>query len=527
VAIQCKYCGADLPKDDARFCNKCGMLVPSHPFSPQSLSVSKSNAKIAGPSSSGEQQERQKRVLHEQVAEWSPARSKPNHLEQDEPIKMSDELEQEASEPEEHLSNQSSLVEEVPLENLPETPQPAFEEDVSSPAGEVMGQVAPVVSSRQVRRPLPQSAQIQSSVPPWPAPVTHVAGKEASAPERKRLYEQNGNNEAASAHEFRRNIWKDEGKQQRADVENTAIEDALTQSVSIPVEDLPTQAVSMPVEDLPTRAIPVPIEKPSQVQEQVAKRVPSNPFLSVPSTQEEAQEKSEKDGGARANATSSGPVNPSSSTAFQPGAAPFISSQGYQSESMPGSVTQARGNAAPVRRPRRWWPIVVVFVVLVVLVIGGLIAAMMVSQQPVNNAIIQSQVNFSDTQLGISLLYPNGWTRQVNTGMSTAHFYASNHVGEIDIIVAANGNAQQALQQQATKMGMSGKKTETALNFASASWQQLQGTLQVSGASFTDTLLATSHGGQLFIIVQQAPQNDYADWEKEFFAPLRSSFKFL
>jgi hypothetical protein len=86
---------------------------------------------------------------------------------------------------------------------------------------------------------------------------------------------------------------------------------------------------------------------------------------------------------------------------------------------------------------------------------------------------------------------------------------------------------KQALQQQATKMGMSTVKAGVTLTFAGASWQQLQGTVQQSGASYTDTLLATLHGGQLFMIVQQAPQNNYADWEKEFFVPLRSSFKFL
>jgi len=59
VAAVCTNCGQDLPRDDARFCNHCGTLVPSHPFSSQSLSAASS----ASPKT---RQERQKPVLREQ-----------------------------------------------------------------------------------------------------------------------------------------------------------------------------------------------------------------------------------------------------------------------------------------------------------------------------------------------------------------------------------------------------------------------------------------------------------------------------
>jgi len=59
VAIACTHCGHDLPRDDSHFCNNCGMLVPSHPFSAQSLAAASSAA--APP------REQEKPVLREQM----------------------------------------------------------------------------------------------------------------------------------------------------------------------------------------------------------------------------------------------------------------------------------------------------------------------------------------------------------------------------------------------------------------------------------------------------------------------------
>ena len=36
--MQCSFCGSPL-KEDARYCNQCGTLVASHPFSPKSSSA--------------------------------------------------------------------------------------------------------------------------------------------------------------------------------------------------------------------------------------------------------------------------------------------------------------------------------------------------------------------------------------------------------------------------------------------------------------------------------------------------------
>ena len=559
MAIQCKYCGTDLPKEDARFCNNCGMLVPSHPFSHQSLSASKKgvSSELLAPSS-GEPQERRKHVLREQVAELSPVRLR---REQDEAAKKSEVHEQEPEVPENQPSHAAlpfAVGEDASQEKLPDTPQPDIENDALA-ALEKTKQLSPSrMSPRQagVKRMMRASAQAAASTPAWPAPVTHVSAREPSV-RTQRADEQHeiapistsSNDEAAPVREMRTDVGEDEGTRAQVDVEemavedlptralavpskdavNTPVEDVPTQVVDAPVEEVPTQDVAVPVEDLPTRSMAVPVEKQSREQERPVETIQSSPFLSIPATQLEARENFVEDWRTRAKAASSEAANPALSTVFQPQAVPHVPSPDYQNVSDSSHRAESAASTPPVRRPRRRWPIVVVL--LVVLVLGGvgvLGAMMFLSQQSSNDQVIQAQVGFSDPQLGIALLYPNGWQKQVDAGKSSVHFYASNHIGQVDIMVTpSSGTVKQALQQQATKMGMSAVKAGSTFTFAGASWQQLQGTLQQSGASYTDTLLATMHGSQLFMIVQQAPQNNYADWEKEFFVPLRSSLKFL
>jgi len=57
-----------LPRDDARFCNNCGTLVPDHPFSLQSLSGSKDSLALPTP-----QPDDNKPSMREQIAQQPPA----------------------------------------------------------------------------------------------------------------------------------------------------------------------------------------------------------------------------------------------------------------------------------------------------------------------------------------------------------------------------------------------------------------------------------------------------------------------
>ena len=166
---------------------------------------------------------------------------------------------------------------------------------------------------------------------------------------------------------------------------------------------------------------------------------------------------------------------------------------------------------------------------LLLLVILGGVGAWVILYQPFSVAsVTQPQQNFRDTQLGLSLLYPNGWNVQVDHSKASVNFYDSSHTAQVTIVVAsANGGDLGAyLQQEATQLGMTGQKTGPSLSFAGTSWQQLQGNVQQSGASYTETLLAAVHDTRLFAIMFLAPQPTYAQEDHIVFSGMRSSFQF-
>jgi hypothetical protein len=144
-------------------------------------------------------------------------------------------------------------------------------------------------------------------------------------------------------------------------------------------------------------------------------------------------------------------------------------------------------------------------------------------------AVTQPQQSFKDAHLGLSLFYPTGWIAQVDRAQSTIHFYDSSHTAEAMIVVkdAATENVAQYLQQQVRQLGMTGARSGTSLSFAGATWQSLQGSVQLSGANYTGTILATVHRGRLFGFIQLAPQSVYADEDKLVFANMRSSLQFV
>ncbi|HLZ80863.1 MAG TPA: hypothetical protein VKP04_04465, partial [Ktedonobacteraceae bacterium] len=89
------------------------------------------------------------------------------------------------------------------------------------------------------------------------------------------------------------------------------------------------------------------------------------------------------------------------------------------------------------------------------------------------------------------------------------------------------GELVQYLQQEAGRLGMTGQKNAASLSFAGASWHQMQGSVLLRGASYTETLLATIHNQRLFTIMLLAPQTTYTREEQLVFSAMRSSFQFI
>jgi hypothetical protein len=174
-------------------------------------------------------------------------------------------------------------------------------------------------------------------------------------------------------------------------------------------------------------------------------------------------------------------------------------------------------------------PFIAAAILLPILVLGGL-GVWAVVFHPFSVApVTEPWQSFSDSGLGISLHYPNGWQSQIDRAKSTIYFSDSSHTGQVYITVtnASTNDLTQVLQQQATQAAIAGGKVGTPLSFAGASWQQIQGTVQQKGANYTEVIFVTIHGNHLFKIAQLAPLSTYPSEENLCFAPMRASFHFL
>lgn len=180
--------------------------------------------------------------------------------------------------------------------------------------------------------------------------------------------------------------------------------------------------------------------------------------------------------------------------------------------------------SAPRRRSQRRLPFMMVSVLLFVLVCVG-VGTWIYRYQPFSVApVTQPQQSFKDTALGVSLLYPNGWTSKIDRSKATLYFADSSSTAQVTItITSAGGDLNQYMQQQVTQLALTGAKPGDPVTFAGSSWQQIQGTIQHSGANYTVTLFATMHNGHIVTLLQQAQQTVYPEEETTIFAPLRAS----
>ena len=183
--------------------------------------------------------------------------------------------------------------------------------------------------------------------------------------------------------------------------------------------------------------------------------------------------------------------------------------------------------AHPKRRGRK--RLMFVFVVLFVLSLAGVVAWIITFQPFAVPEITKTTQVFQNAGLGITLQYPQQWAADVQAQKGAVYFHDVNSTDQVNITVVASGglSMNQYISKVAGSIGMTGQKAETSLFFAGASWQQTQGNVQQSGASYTASVLVTMRGGRYYTIVQLAPSSTYIHEDQLVFSTIRSSFRFL
>jgi hypothetical protein len=185
---------------------------------------------------------------------------------------------------------------------------------------------------------------------------------------------------------------------------------------------------------------------------------------------------------------------------------------------------------SPLTRPKKGTRIrlAIVFGLLFLLLIGGVIAWVIVAQPFSVPEITQTTRNFKNTSLAVSLQYPQNWAVDVNKQNGTVIFYDDNRTDQVNItvVVAGNQNIDQYIAKMVSSVGITARRTQPAVSFAGATWQQIQGSAQESGANYTATLLVTMHGEHYYTILQLAPSPTYPLEEQLVFSKMRSSFQF-
>jgi len=184
----------------------------------------------------------------------------------------------------------------------------------------------------------------------------------------------------------------------------------------------------------------------------------------------------------------------------------------------------------PLARPKKnnRKRLAIVFGLLFILLLGGVIAWVIVTQPFAIPEITKTTQNFQNTSPGVSLQYPQNWAVDVNKQNGAVNFYDDNHTDQVNItvVVAGNQSMNQYMNKTVSSLGMTGQRTQAELSFAGATWQQIQGSVQQSGANYTATLLFTTHGEYYYTILQLAPSSTYPLEEQLVFSKMRSSFQF-
>jgi hypothetical protein len=184
-------------------------------------------------------------------------------------------------------------------------------------------------------------------------------------------------------------------------------------------------------------------------------------------------------------------------------------------------------SSPPTRRSGKT-RLVIIIALLVLFLAGGVVTWLVVAPPSTVPAVTKTTVSFQNASLGVSLQYPQGWTARLDTQHGAASFFDPNHTDQVNLNTTSKSglSVDQYIKNTTGQLDMTGQKNLSPLNIAGQAWQQVSGSVLVSGATFTETLLVTTHAGRLYALLLMAPASTYANADRLFFAPMRASFKF-
>lgn len=492
MATFCSHCGEELPRDDVRFCNHCGAMRTARlASSPPLVSTDNNLSSDATPPERAQSQNlieqaspplQIKRASEQPPAWMRNLQRQPRHERA-----LEDQKQQSAVSEEQEVKPQDAFPRNDERSVLPE---PATHTTVM----ERPAQPHTAASSEQLDFPaLPSTPQSHSPsrelrVKVWNEadPLSSQPGLSKDirlvSPERKQPVE---------AEDMR-------GGRAVEDLPTRVMESMSPSSqASFPFDDIPTT----PLQTLPDEQLsPVPVQNRDVQPPQKPVQAPGDALDVSHLNTVHLQ------------------VQPQSSPLHS---LPMSSDHPVAQVSTPGLTT----------RTRKRLPLVIgsgAVLLLLILALGSWIILL----QPFRvSPVTDTQQSFTDTKLGVSLRYPNGWKMpQVDYSKQLIVLQDGSDTAQINVNIAnssASGSPQSYLQRQGAQLGISNPKPGASSSFADSSWQSIQGDAQVRGAQYTYGLFTTLHNNHFYTLTQLAPSSTYIDEEKLVFAPTRLSFHFL
>ena len=496
MATRCSYCGNELPQGNARFCNHCGMLIPSHVSNQQAQATSNSDSNN-NPMNSNNSDQYSNSTSPDS---WSALqrREQPENKPPASPQQMSS---QDLS-PDQSTGQASMRQGATPWLGLQPnniTPWLGLSSDDRAPQGrpDQQREASDALPQDNVRRSPARSANV---VPQ--RPVNNEVGRGGVA-DPDQLSAAKGSAEDADSRQ---------GGSGRSGspVSNTETEREPD------IDEIST--VQMHSADL-KNGVAATVSQRSESQDRgdsaSSSGVREQRLSSSPRSRSSAPDI--EDMPTIATARSQFPL--ASQDSLMPQTPPVAPQT--PATPVPRHTSRVEEVLAAVRlsgSQRNLLAAVVAAGVVLVLIVVGIFFIVTHS-----NVDINPLQTMNNSTLGVSMSYPSGW-HEVNA-QSSLTLTDSSNTAQMKIARTGTSDAGLAIQHIAAQIGMTDGKAGSSVTFGNCTWQQMSGNFQIQGADYHGTIYACQHNNQTYTLLQMSPKSTYADEETIVFAPARASLK--